>query len=623
MECEKWVTAIASVLFDIDEGQRCELVVPAGALTAEEKQAVAFHAFPDSMSMELHARSAVRDTSFWFRVPRSAPAPDQPTSSRRFLYGHPVQHGYGPVYPALALTLTLALTLALLTPTSPSLAYPGCSWVFCRQRQDSSLRRGGEQLSVVVLAEHPWSSVLRPLSQVAGPLLFSSGPQALEQVFQEVSAWPPPTSGPLLQLQVGATTLSSRLPPFTTLPCPSCSTAVDKGPLLRLTSSGSVRSVSRSNSNMDPLAPAGGAGGLPGGGLPRGAGSGQWSSGQWSSGPRPSAPLLPLASAPGTSQGMGGPAAFIRNSSPAGMGPSVPFPTPSLPLQPVILPPGPDPGSRPGAQPSPPPPGPGTAPMALLPRRLSLTSGVGDPAVGGSPGAGAFCEADVFGALSAHLNRLWQLWEMVLLCKPLLVVAPSPTDCSAAVAALISLTAPLPYARDFRPYYTIHDPGFAALANGGLPGGGGQQGGEPELPCLLGVTNLYFVRALAHWPSVLSVGVRDAGGPWSGASARSSASGGVGLAASSALTAAVGVGGAVKALRQRAQGAQSLLSDHSEALWSTYRPLTRPDPALLARLLVPKPGDIRSKLARVSYVNSEALRRHFHDLTLALLQPFN
>ncbi|KAJ9516005.1 hypothetical protein QJQ45_016820 [Haematococcus lacustris] len=426
------------------------------------------------MSMELHARSAVRDTSFWFRVPRSAPAPDQPTSSRRFLYGHPVQHGYGPVYPALALTLTLALTLALLTPTSPSLAYPGCSWVFCRQRQDSSLRRGGEQLSVVVLAEHPWSSVLRPLSQVAGPLLFSSGPQALEQV--------------------GATTLSSRLPPFTTLPCPSCSTAVDKGPLLRLTSSGSVRSVSRSNSNMDPLAPAGGAGGLPGGGLPRGAGSGQWSSGQWSSGPRPSAPLLPLASAPGTSQGMGGPAAFIRNSSPAGMGPSVPFPTPSLPLQPVILPPGPDPGSRPGAQPSPPPPGPGTAPMALLPRRLSLTSGVGDPAVGGSPGAGAFCEADVFGALSAHLNRLWQLWEMVLLCKPLLVVAPSPTDCSAAVAALISLTAPLPYARDFRPYYTIHDPGFAALANGGLPGGGGQQGGEPELPCLLGVTNLYFVR---------------------------------------------------------------------------------------------------------------------------------
>ncbi|KAJ9516128.1 hypothetical protein QJQ45_024559 [Haematococcus lacustris] len=434
------------------------------------------------MSMELHARSAVRDTSFWFRVPRSAPAPDQPTTSRRFLYGQPVQHGCGPVYPALALALTLALTLTLLTPTSPSLAYPGCSWVFCRQRQDSSLRRGGEQLSVVVLAEHPWSSVLRPLSQVAGPLLFSSGPQALEQVFQEVSAWPPPTSGPLLQLQVGATTLSSRLPPFTTLPCPSCTTAVDKGPLLRLTSSGSVRSVSRSNSNMDPLAPPGGAGGLPGGGLPRGAGSGQWSSGQWSSG-------------------------------------------------------------RPGAQPSPPPPGPGAAPVALLPRRLSLTSGVGDPAVGGSPGAGAFCEADVFGALSAHLNRLWQLWEMVLLCKPLLVVAPSPTDCSAAVAALISLTAPLPYARDFRPYYTIHDPGFAALANGGLPGGGGQQGGEPELPCLLGVTNLYFVRALAHWPSVLSVGVRDAGGPWSGASARSSASGGVGLAASSALTAAVGVGG--------------------------------------------------------------------------------
>jgi hypothetical protein len=38
----------------------------------------------------------------------------------------------------------------------------------------------------------------------------------------------------------------------------------------------------------------------------------------------------------------------------------------------------------------------------------------------------------------------------VLLAKPLLVVAPSPADCSSAVAALISLIAPLPYRPDFR-----------------------------------------------------------------------------------------------------------------------------------------------------------------------------
>ncbi len=42
----------------------------------------------------------------------------------------------------------------------------------------------------------------------------------------------------------------------------------------------------------------------------------------------------------------------------------------------------------------------------------------------------------------------------MLLSRPLLVMGPSPADCSGAVAALISLVAPLPYAPDFR--YTEH-----------------------------------------------------------------------------------------------------------------------------------------------------------------------
>jgi hypothetical protein len=53
-------------------------------------------------------------------------------------------------------------------------ALPSCrSFVFCRQRQDEALRRGGEQNSVVVLSEHPFSSALLPLSQIAGPLYFN------------------------------------------------------------------------------------------------------------------------------------------------------------------------------------------------------------------------------------------------------------------------------------------------------------------------------------------------------------------------------------------------------------------------------------------------------------------
>jgi hypothetical protein len=42
----EWVTALCSVVFDIDVGQKVESCYPPGALSAEELAAVAFHAFP-------------------------------------------------------------------------------------------------------------------------------------------------------------------------------------------------------------------------------------------------------------------------------------------------------------------------------------------------------------------------------------------------------------------------------------------------------------------------------------------------------------------------------------------------------------------------------------------------
>ena len=57
-----------------------------------------------------------------------------------------------------------------------------CRFVFCRQRSDERLKRGGEQKSVAVLSCLPYSSVLTPLSQHAGPLYFNKGPSALQQV---------------------------------------------------------------------------------------------------------------------------------------------------------------------------------------------------------------------------------------------------------------------------------------------------------------------------------------------------------------------------------------------------------------------------------------------------------
>ncbi|KAG0471412.1 hypothetical protein HPP92_015958 [Vanilla planifolia] len=86
----------------------------------------------------------------------------------------------------------------------------------------------------------------------------------------------------------------------------------------------------------------------------------------------------------------------------------------------------------------------------------------------------------------------------MILGEPLLVIAPSPTQCSEAVAALVSLVAPLFCSVDFRPYFTIHDPDFARLNS--LPEG------ESFPPVVLGVTNLFFLKALRSIPHVVSVG---------------------------------------------------------------------------------------------------------------------
>lgn len=151
---------------------------------------------------------------------------------------------------------------------------------------------------------------------------------------------------------------------------------------------------------------------------------------------------------------------------------------------------------------------------------------------------------DAYTPLAHVLQHLWTLWEVLLLGEPLMVAAPTPSECpagafgpravicaqlrcaakacsclllhprpltarlppahaaacSGAVAALLSLLAPFPYACDFRPFLTIHDLCFAPLAGGALPNR------TNGLPCLLGTTNLYFIKALDSWPNVLSTG---------------------------------------------------------------------------------------------------------------------
>jgi len=57
----------------------------------------------------------------------------------------------------------------------------------------------------------------------------------------------------------------------------------------------------------------------------------------------------------------------------------------------------------------------------------------------------------------------------------------------------------IPLANDFRPYFTIHDKDHAILVNKFPPKSG----------LVLGVTNPFFQKSCAHWPHVLSVGLKS------------------------------------------------------------------------------------------------------------------
>ena len=62
---------IAVVDFDLVQGQIARLVVPEDALSDEEKKDLAYHAFPDSKSVELSlssGKNSIHDTLFHFRI---------------------------------------------------------------------------------------------------------------------------------------------------------------------------------------------------------------------------------------------------------------------------------------------------------------------------------------------------------------------------------------------------------------------------------------------------------------------------------------------------------------------------------------------------------------------------
>lgn len=440
-----WLLCICSVEFHLDCGQQIERVVPEGVLDPQEEGDVAFHSFPDSMSMELHSCSSVRDSLFFFRV-----------RGKRLLYG----------------------------------------FVFCRQRQDEKLVRGGDQRALVLVSEYPFSPILRPLVQIVGLIYFTSGPSALTEIWEESKSWPAPQPSKLIQLLFRNHTLVAQLPAFSIFPPP----APAMGSILRKNSSNS-QSMQRSISSRKSLSRSSvGRGFLPG------------------------------------------------------------------------------------------------------PLHLDCSEGL----------LSMFHEYNVYLPFQSVLPKLWALWELVITGQPLAVIAPSPTECSSAVAALISLIAPIPYAVDFRPYYTIHDATFhklAALHDEAQRNGCTEFEIDPHLPKLVGLTNLYFLKALPGWPNTLSIGQKP-----SLASKHN-------LGSSGSKFQRYLPQNLLQGWKIREAGPQGLLSKHTEQLWMSEESIIKPNWSLCKKWSAVQ-GSQNSKSIGTMTGNSDMIRKHFAALTTTFLEPF-
>lgn len=228
---------------------------------------------------------------------------------------------------------------------------------------------------------------------------------------------------------------------------------------------------------------------------------------------------------------------------------------------------------------------------------------------------GLFHDSDLFGTFRGLLLQLWVLWELLLIGEPILVIAPTPPQCCEAVASLVSLIAPLLCSIDFRPYFTIHDPQFAHLNS--------LQEWDTFPPMVLGVTNLFFLKALRKIPHIVSVGSPAPNSNRVAFASRASSgkiSGrpeGFGL---QQLSLKFSPSSLLNVVKLRREGPLCLMTEHKEAIWSSYAATTKPDTSILNRLI--DAGMSPRVEESMSVVNNEILRRHFLELTTNFLAPF-
>lgn len=229
---------------------------------------------------------------------------------------------------------------------------------------------------------------------------------------------------------------------------------------------------------------------------------------------------------------------------------------------------------------------------------------------------GLFHDSDIFGTFRGLLLQLWVLWELLLIGEPILIIAPTPPQCCEAVASLVSLVAPLLCSVDFRPYFTIHNPEFANLNS--------LKEGDVFPPMILGVTNLFFLKSLRNIPHIVSVGSpapnsnRLALGNRSSTGRLPDKPEGFGFQQLNLKK--FSPSSLLNAVKLRRDGPLCLMTEHKEAIWSTYAATTKPDTSILNRLI--DAGMSPRIEESMSVVNNEILRRHFLELTTNFLAPF-
>jgi hypothetical protein len=200
---------------------------------------------------------------------------------------------------------------------------------------------------------------------------------------------------------------------------------------------------------------------------------------------------------------------------------------------------------------------------------------------------------NIYSVFRAITSKLWLLWELVLTGEPILLVSPTPSQCSDAVIALVSLISPLRYCGDYRPYFTIHDSDFKNFTQPSSP---------DTIPSLiLGVTNPFFLKVLSHWPHLITVGSHNQ--PNNPRPSTPPKMPGV----------------------QRDRVSKHV-TDYKEGIQTSHKAHVEKDEKIIKQLVNPSSSSSSSSPSSSSpvlaaAVNNELLRRHFLRLTESFLVP--